>query len=118
MFVSTFISERKECAILYAGTNQTGAVANIFEGEFEHASDSSNPVMPLGDDSESVYVYPGCSLTAYAKYQYQLLSNGDVNTGNFHTFQHDDGSQDMPENDNFAYVNLANLVSSYRCECS
>ena len=58
MFINMFISEPKECAILYAGINQTGAVANILEGEFEHASNSNNPVMPLGDDSESVYVYP------------------------------------------------------------
>ena len=52
-----FISEPKECAILYAGINQTGAVYNILEGEFEH-NDPVGSVMPLGDDSESVYVYP------------------------------------------------------------
>ena len=59
----------------------------------------------------------GCSFTAYANYQYQIW-NGVVNTGNFHTFQHDDGSQDMPENDNFALIDLANVISSWRCECA
>ena len=52
-----FISEPKECAILYAGINRSGAVANILEGEFEHNTPVGS-VMPLGDDSESVYVYP------------------------------------------------------------
>ena len=39
-------------------------------------------------------------------------------TGTVHTFQHDDGSQDMPENDNFAIVGLSNEISSWRCECA
>ena len=59
----------------------------------------------------------GCSFTAYEKYQYQIW-NGVLNTGTVHTFQHDDGSQDMPENDNFAIVGLANTISSWRCECA
>ena len=50
-----------ECAILYDGINQSGAVENIPVGEFEHARDTNangDPRMILGDRSESVYVYP------------------------------------------------------------
>ena len=56
-----FISEPKECAILYDGINQSGEVENIPVGEFEHARDTNangDPRMILGDRSESVYVYP------------------------------------------------------------
>ena len=59
----------------------------------------------------------GCSFTAYEKYQYQIW-NGVLNTGTVHKFQHDDGSQDMPENNDFAIVGLANTISSWRCECA
>ena len=61
----------------------------------------------------------GCyrSFIAYEKYQYQIW-NGVLNTGTVHTFQHDDGSQDMPENDDFAIFGLANTISSWRCECA
>ena len=55
------ISEPTECAILYDGKNQTGAVENIPVGEFEHARDinaNGDTRMILGDRSESVYVYP------------------------------------------------------------
>ena len=55
-------SNNDECAILYAGINQTGESSNIPVGEFEHNSPDTNynglVVMHLGDDSESVYVYP------------------------------------------------------------
>ena len=55
------ISEPAECAILYDGKNQSGAVENIPVGEFEHARDTNangDTRMILGDRSESVYVYP------------------------------------------------------------
>ena len=49
MFINMFISEPKDCAILYAGINRTGAVANILEGEFEHVTVIRNSFrkMPL-----------------------------------------------------------------------
>ena len=56
MFINTFISEPKECAILYAGLNQTGAVANILEGEFEHVTviqNSFRKTLPMKDDLKS-----------------------------------------------------------------
>ena len=68
--------------------------------------------MVLNDRSESVSVHPGCSL--------QLFMHGprfSAGAGTVHTFTHDDGSTEMPENDNFNLVGLANVVSSWECTC-
>ena len=68
--------------------------------------------MVMNDNSESVIVAAGCSL--------ELFMHGPrffAGTGTVHTFTHDDGSIDMPENDNFDVVGLANVVSSWECTC-
>ena len=52
------ISGEDGCAIIYDGINQSGESENIPEGEFEANRLVEQPVMVLGDRSESVYVYP------------------------------------------------------------
>ena len=77
----------------------------------------------VGHDGRPIYTWPnyfvfkvveprrkGCSFKAYQHYF--------GNTGTVHTFYHDNGSTDMPENDNFAVLGLANTISSWKCKCA
>ena len=65
----------------------------------------------MEDQAESVTVHPGCTLT--------LFEHGPraSTRGNVHSFTHDDGSTEMPENNNFAIVGLDNNASSWECTC-
>ena len=112
------------CATLFDGQNQQGESLELPIGSFEHSNprgvnepigDPQRPtyLMAMGDRAESVIVHPGCSLTVmeHAVRYY-------AGTGNVHTFTHDDGSTDMPENDNFSLVGLANNISSWECSCN
>ena len=112
------------CATIYDGTNQQGASADLPVGAFEFANprgfndaighaDNPSMWMALNDASESVRVQPGCSLTLFE--HGPRYSRG---TGIVHTFTHDDGSTDMPENDDFAVLGLANNISSWECSCN
>ena len=71
--------------------------------------------MEMNDRAESLTVHPGCTLT--------LFEHGPrggrfgSNVGRVSSFVHDDGSTDMPQNNNLAILRLANNVSSWECTC-
>ena len=116
------------CATLYSDINQTGRSADFPVGAFELADPRglNDPSLPLherdagrihhpalGDNAESIIVTPGCQMTLFAHGPRWYLGTGAV-----HTFTHDDGTTDMPENDNFAEVSLRNAFSSWECSCN
>ena len=104
------------CATLYDGQNQQGASSELPIGSVEHGNPRglNNPdrtFVILNDRAESVTVHPGCTLT--------LFEHGPryPTRGRVHSFTHDDGSTQMPENNNLAILGLANNTSSWECTC-
>ena len=98
------------CAMIYDGTQQTGASAALPVGEHE----CCEPHMPLNDAAESIFVTPGCSLTLYEHFFPGTVDPYGYGTGMFHTFTNDGSA----ENDDLSILQLGNNVSSYQCTCS